>query len=186
MIMAEDPKNPGIADETAENLTAGQSGAHQNTVKIPSKVLFLSITIAVILLLGIGGWFVFQHFFASHDAENKAKIEQVEDEKDKSPESNVFLSIPEVLVNLRSTKPKGNVLRATFILQIYIKEDEPKIKEFLPIILDQLLSYLRDQTINDLEGPGLERMRQALLLRINNLIRPLKVHRVILKDFIIQ
>ena len=186
MIMAEDPKNPGVVEETEEKLVTEKSGTHHNPANKPAKVLLLSITIAVILLLGIGGWFVFTHFFASHDAENKAKTAQVEDEKEKHPESNVFLAIPEVLVNLRSTKPKGNVLRTTLMLQIYAKEDESKIKEFIPIILDQLLSYLRDQAISDLEGPGLERMRQALLIRINNVIHPLRVHRVIIKDFIIQ
>ena len=56
----------------------------------------------------------------------------------------------------------------------------------MPIILDQLLSYLRDQSISDLEGPGLERMREAILLRISNIVRPIKIHRAILKDFIIQ
>ena len=96
------------------------------------------------------------------------------------------MTIPEIVVNLRSISSKGNILRSTFALQIYNKQDEPKIREFMPIILDQMLSYLRDQSINDLEGPGLERMREAILLRVNNVVRPIKVHRVVLKDFIIQ
>jgi flagellar basal body-associated protein FliL len=45
---------------------------------------------------------------------------------------------------------------------------------------------LRDQSVGDLEGPGLDRMREAILLRINNIVRPIKIHRIVLRDFIIQ
>ncbi len=184
--MAEDPKNIGIAQQNEESLVKDKTGTYHNTEKITPRMLFFCITFAAILLLSIGGWFVFKHFFASNDAENKSKNEHIEENYNVTSENKVFLSVPEILVNLRSTKPKGNVLRATFMLQIYNKEDEPKIREFLPIILDQLLTYLRDQTVSDLEGSGLERMRQALLVRINNVVHPLKIHRVIIKDFIIQ
>jgi flagellar basal body-associated protein FliL len=101
-------------------------------------------------------------------------------------EANYYVPIPEIVVNLRSVNTKGNILRTNLSLQVYHKEDEVKIKEFMPVILDQILSYLRDQSVGDLEGPGLDRMREAILLRINNIVRPIKIHRIVLRDFIIQ
>lgn len=169
--MADQPKD---IDETEKELKKQTEEQAQNSIKkkkIPSKVLLSSTIVSVILMFSVAGWYFYNH----HSIHNEA-----------SPEANYYVSIPEIVVNLRSVSSKGNILRATYSLQIYNKEEEPKIKEFMPIILDQVLSYLRDQSINDLEGPGLERMREAILLRINNIVRPIKIHRVVLKDFIIQ
>jgi flagellar basal body-associated protein FliL len=139
--------------------------------KVSPKVLLVNTILFIILLFCVCGWFIYDHF-SDHNTTHR--------------EINCYVSIPEIVVNLRSVNPKGNILRATFNLQIYNKDDEERIRDFMPIILDQLLSYLRDQSISDLEGPGLERMREAILLRISNIVRPIKIHRVILKDFIIQ
>jgi flagellar basal body-associated protein FliL len=182
--MAEIPKDVDEIEEGAENILTEQAQVSASKKKISPKVLLGCIIGLVFLVLCTGGWFLYKHFSSSPEEKKNPQI--MEEGKDTIPQINCFISIPEVVVNLRSNKPKGNILRTTLVLQIYSKEDEQKIKEFTPIILDQTLSYLRDQSVNDLEGPGLERMRQAILLRINNIIRPLKIYRVILKDFIIQ
>lgn len=184
ITMAEIPKDVDQAEGKLENAPLEQAQDSASKKKISPKVLLgCIIGLALLLFLG-GGWFLYKHFSAPQEEEKK--ISQAEEGKDTLPLVNCFVAIPEAVVNLRSQKPKGNILRTTLVLQIYNREDEQKIKEFTPIILDQVLSYLRDQSVNDLEGPGLERMRQAILLRINNIVRPIKVYRVILKDFIIQ
>ena len=181
---------PEIATESQENQEVKASVTETALPfwkKNPKKVLLASIIGGGFMILLMSGWFVFKHFFDNKLEEvHKNTTDDDEVVKEISPESNLFISIPEIVVNLRSLKAKGNVLRATFSLQMYSREDENKIKDYQPIIIDQMLSYLRDQSIADLEGAGLERMRQALLTRVNNLIKPLKVHRVIIKDFIIQ
>ena len=184
ITMADIPKDVDETEEGAQNTLLNQTQDGAKKKKISPKVLLGCIIGLMILVFCGGGWFLYKHF--SSLSEEEKKNAQVEDGKNIVPQINCFVAIPEAVVNLRSTKPKGNILRTTFILQIYNKEDEQKIKEFTPLILDQILSYLRDQSVNDLEGPGLERMRQAILLRINNIIRPIKIYRVILKDFIIQ
>lgn len=155
--------------------------------KIPKKVLRISIILIVILGLFYAGWLIFNSFFGKKSEklhENNANGSSYSSEM--SPEYNFFLPTPEVIVNLRSLKTKGNILRATFYLQLYNREDEIKIKELFPVIIDQSIAYLRDQSVADFEGIGLERVRQALLTRINNVIHPLKIYRVIIKDFVIQ
>lgn len=184
ITMADTPKDVEQSEEKLESAHLEQAQATATRKKISPMVLLGCIIGFVFLLLFGGGWLIYKNF-SSPPAEEK-KNSQAEEGKDTLPLGNYFVAIPEAVVNLRSQKPKGNILRTTLVLQIYNKEDEQRIKEFTPIILDQVLSYLRDQSVSDLEGPGLERMRQAILLRINNIVRPIKVYRVILKDFIIQ
>ncbi len=169
--MAYQPKDIDETEKELKNQIEEQAQSSTKNKKIPSKVLLASTIVSLILIFFISSWFIYDRFLQHSET---------------LQETNYYVAIPEIVVNLRSVNPKGNILRATFSLQICNKEEEPKIKEFMPIILDQLLSYLRDQSINDLEGPGLARMREAILLRINNIIRPIKIHRVVLKDFIIQ
>lgn len=182
--MADTPENPDGAQEQLGEGTSSQSQEPEKKNKIPPRVLLICIIIVSILVLSISGWFLYKHFTAHPEASKKTS--ETEEGKEKPPESNSFVSVPEIIANLRSTRPKGNILRTNLLLQLYKKEDEPKIKEYIPVILDQMISYLRDQSVSDLEGPGLERMRQAILLRVNNILRPLKIYRVLLKDFIIQ
>ncbi len=176
-------KNEELSEE--EKKLADEAAAK----KKKKKMLF--IIIGVVLLLVIGGGAAAFFMIGNEEAENLEKditlSDDDEDQKDK-PASLFFVQIPEVIVNLRAAnqKDRGNILRATFLLQLYDKKDEPKIREAFPIIIDQILSYLRDQSVTDLSGPGLERMRQALLIRINGIIKPSKVHHVTIKDFIIQ
>lgn len=169
--MTEEPKDIEGTEKGLESQTKQTIEVSVGKKKKLSKVLLSSTIAGVFLTFSISGWFFYNHFSHHSETANGA---------------NYYVTIPEIVVNLRSISSKGNILRSTFALQIYNKQDEPKIREFMPIILDQMLSYLRDQSINDLEGPGLERMREAILLRVNNVVRPIKVHRVVLKDFIIQ
>ena len=169
--MAHEPKNVDVTGDKLKNLMDQQIHNGKQKKKIPSRVLLVNTIIFVILLLCVGGWFFSGLFIENNETQH---------------ETNYYVSIPEVVVNLRSINPKGNILRATFNLQIHKKEEEAKIKEYIPVILDQLLSYLRDQSVSDLEGPGLERMREALLLRINNIVRPIRINRITIYNFLIQ
>jgi flagellar basal body-associated protein FliL len=169
--MAHEPKNVDVTGDKLKNLMDQQIHNGKQNKKIPSRVLLVNTIIFVILLLCVGGWFFSGHFIENNETQH---------------ETNYYVSIPEVVVNLRSINPKGNILRATFNLQIHKKQEEAKIKEYIPVILDQLLSYLRDQSVSDLEGPGLERMREALLLRINNIVRPIRINRITIYNFLIQ
>jgi len=171
MLMAHEPKNVDVTGDKLKNLMDQQIHNGKQNKKIPSRVLLVNTIIFVVLLLCVGGWFFSGLFIENNETQH---------------ETNYYVSIPEVVVNLRSINPKGNILRATFNLQIHKKEEEAKIKEYIPVILDQLLSYLRDQSVSDLEGPGLERMREALLLRINNIVRPIRINRITIYNFLIQ
>ncbi len=98
-----------------------------------------------------------------------------------------FLPIPEMIVNLKSTKSHGNILKAVFVLEIGTIQEKEEIEHLKPLIMDQFQSYLRELEISDVEGgAGIERVRQELFNRVNAIIAPLKVRQVLIKDFLVQ
>lgn len=168
--MAEDIENK---DKKAKDNVLTEDGKNNN-----KNIIFI-IVVLNILILGIcGGYF----YFLKHSEKDKKH----EEETPQEPIELSFLSLPEIIVNLKSNKPRGNILKATFVLQMYKKNDETKIKESQPIVIDQIMSYLREQTLNELEGNGLEIIKQSIFDRINTAIKPLKIYKIMIKEFIVQ
>ncbi len=98
-----------------------------------------------------------------------------------------FLSLPEMIVNLKSTKSRGNILKTIFVLEIESLAEKEKIDHLKPLIIDQFQSYLRELEANDIQGAaGMERVRQELFNRVNTIITPLKIRQILVKDFLIQ
>lgn len=98
-----------------------------------------------------------------------------------------FLPLPELIVNLKSSKSRGNILKSVFVLEIETLKEKEKIDHLKPLIIDQFQSYLRELEANDIQGAaGIERVRQELFNRVNTIITPLKVRQVLVKDFLIQ
>lgn len=98
-----------------------------------------------------------------------------------------FLPLPELLVNLKPYRGKTAILKATFVLQIAEEKEREEINHFTPIITDQFQTFLREMNVTDLQGAsGIERIRQELLVRINQIVKPYKVMEVLVKDFLIQ
>lgn len=98
-----------------------------------------------------------------------------------------FISLPELLVNLKIYQGKSAILKASFVLQVANEKDASEINHFIPVITDQFQTFLREMTIVDLQGAaGIERIRQELLVRINQIIKPVKIMEVLVKDFLVQ
>ena len=148
-----------------------------------SSLTIILLSLNLLVVLGVGGYLAYHFIFKK---ETVTDSHAVEIEKVEEPEHLVFSQIPEIIVNLKSNKPRGNILKVTFAVQLIKKEDEEAIKTAQPIIIDQIMSYLREQTVNDLEGFGLDRLKQAIFERINTAIKPLKIYRLMIKEFIVQ
>ncbi|MCX7338815.1 MAG: flagellar basal body-associated FliL family protein [Alphaproteobacteria bacterium] len=121
----------------------------------------------------------------------KDKIWPTNDKIKKADDVNLlevaFLNMPEILVNLKSDKPRGNMLKASFVFELNSPEDKEEVDHVKPLIVDQFQSYLREQEVSDLQGAvGLERLRQELLNRVNTIISPRKIRQVLLKEFLLQ
>lgn len=122
---------------------------------------------------------------ASNQASKKGEEDKIEKEEEGGEIA--FLNLPEILFNLKATKGKGTILKATFVLELRRLSDKEKVDHLKPLIIDQMQSYLRELEVVDIQGAaGLERIRQELLNRINISIAPIKIRQVLIKDFIFQ
>lgn len=94
---------------------------------------------------------------------------------------------PEITTKLKTTKNKESILKARFSLEIASHDEKAKVNKKMHLIANQLKKKLETYAATDLtKTKGIESLRKELLTNINKIIRPIKVNRVFIKDFIIH
>jgi flagellar FliL protein len=161
----------------------------QEEVAKPEKKkssLLLYIIILVVLIAG-GVAAVFLTPLKDKIMGSSASKAKTSEEPEVDLKEITFLTLPEVIVNLKSTKGRGAILKAQFIIELATLKDKDPVDRVKPLIIDQFQSYLRELELTDLQGAaGLERIRQELQNRVSNLVAPVKIRQVLFKDFLIQ
>lgn len=178
-----------------------QTNNESNEAAAPAKKsnLLLFILIPVLILVGIAaGIFLAPMFGGSKDkkehateAKHQGEEELSEEDKQKKakldPKHIAFVLIPDVLVNLKSSKQRPVFLKVSLALEIHDPTMKDTIENLRPKIVDQMQVFLRDLDITDVTGSSnLQRLRQELQVRVNNAVSPLKVQDVLIKDFLVQ
>ncbi|MBP9753238.1 MAG: flagellar basal body-associated FliL family protein [Proteobacteria bacterium] len=150
-------------------------------VKRILKPLIIIGSIVVVL----GG--VFLSPIGSKLFNNKSEEAISEEERAKKAREITYLPLPETVVNIKNPKGKNTFLKASFTLLISNEKEREHINYFVPLINDQFQTYLREMDVEDIQGAaGIERIRQELLIRINQVITPFKVKEVLVKEFLVQ
>lgn len=99
----------------------------------------------------------------------------------------LFVTLPDLLVNLVQTGPRRNYLKLSLVVEVKENEASKKIEQVLPKIVDRLQVFLRTLRISDLEGSiGLPRLKAHLKAEVNMEIKPYTVQDVLFKEVIIQ
>ena len=102
-------------------------------------------------------------------------------------ETAIFYDLPEMLVNLNTSGRVRNFLKMRVTLELASAEDIITVETVLPRIVDNFQVYLRDRSVDDLQGAaGMYRLREELLNRINSAVRPIRVNDVLFKEMIVQ
>jgi flagellar FliL protein len=159
--------------------------------KLSGKKLVLFI-ILPLLLLGGGGAAAYFLLFAHDDkgkigASDQATHEEQSDDTADDGKPPVFFDMDEMLVNLASSGPKPNYLKLKLALELGSQEDQKKLEEVLPRIVDQFQVYLRGVRVDDLQGSeGLQRLREELLMRARMAGKPVKIRDVLFKTVQVQ
>lgn len=153
----------------------GSEAAPSRSKKKPF-IIITAITTVLLLLIAAATYFYFSHVKSKENPEENFKIQDVE-----------FIPLQEMNINLKTNKGDVSILRATFFLEVEDLKQKEKIEKFKPIIIDQFQTYLRELDFATLRGSGgLERLRQDLVIRVNGIIKPLKIRNILFKDFLIQ
>ena len=198
--MAEDLEEDFEEGEGSDDGGGETSGGHGGGGGGGKKKLILFIVLPLLLVVGAGAGAYFSGLLdgllhkggeteAAAEPEKKSKAEK----KDAAPEhptevqAAVFYDLPEILVNLNSPGRKQNFLKIRVSLELESALDVGKIEAVMPRIIDNFQVYLRELRVDDLQGSaGMLRLREELMARVNNAVKPAKVNDVLFKEMLVQ
>jgi flagellar protein FliL len=99
----------------------------------------------------------------------------------------VFVDLPELLVNLNVTGRRLHFLKIAAALEVAGEDQAAVVRQFVPRILDSFHVYLRAITPEELQGAeGVYRIKEELLVRTNEAVRPAQVRDVLVREMLVQ
>ena len=131
-----------------------------------------------------GGFFAYKKFLAPHPAitaggEEQAKPETVEKEGEMFP-------LEPFVVNLADPKGK-RYLKVKITLELESPAAKAKADKLVPKMQDMVIMMLTSLSFEDVMAPeGKIRIKEELLERFNQILRPERVKNLFFTDFVIQ
>lgn len=167
-----------MSDET-EGQFEGDDLEGQGKRKRGKRAIIIAAAVVVLLLVIGGGGAAYYFLFAAQPEEAEVAPE--------APKVTVFYDLPDILVNLNSSGRQASYLK----LKIALEHNDPlavtKLNELLPRVVDNFQIYLRELRPDDLVGSaGLYRLKEELLIRVNQAVAPIKINDVLFKEMLIQ
>jgi len=188
-----------MADDLEETLGEAELVEGLERKKFSGKKLVIAaIAVVVALLVVVGVMTIFGG--DDEDASEDAVMEQMaedaadrnqqsEAEQDKSVEElkTLFIDIDEQIYNLNTSGQGTSFLKATITLEIDRESFRADIQAKMPRILDEFNVYMRELRPEDLNGAsGIFRLKEELLMRINQAVAPSRVKDVLFQQFVVQ
>ncbi|MFA6279353.1 MAG: flagellar basal body-associated FliL family protein [Bdellovibrionales bacterium] len=203
----DEAKEEGAA-EGEEGQGEGEEGLHPPKKKLSKKMMIIIAAAAFVVLAGGGAGLFFSGILggsqpaaegaahggeknaADHAAEKTegaaAQGEEAGTEKDEKV-APVFFPLGDVLVNLSGDGKRPNFLKIKVNLELADEKDVPAIEALKPRIIDHFQIYLRELRVEDLRGSaGLYRLREELLLRVTEAVKPIRVRDVLFQEMLVQ
>jgi flagellar FliL protein len=152
-----------------------------------TKIIIIGVIAFVVIAGGVAAVFL-TPLKDKIFGENKEKVQALKEEESlRSLMEITFLQLPDVIINLKATNSRPGTLKASFIVELIKAKDKETVDHLKPLIIDQFQTYLRELEMSDVQGSvGLERVRQELKNRITNLVAPIQIRQVLIKEFLIQ
>lgn len=98
-----------------------------------------------------------------------------------------FVTITELLVNLRSDGNRPRFLKLVVAFEIADENAAAALEKFTPRIVDSFQIYLRSLSTEDLNEPSsVFRLKENLIARTNSAIAPAMVSDVLVKEMLVQ
>ena len=99
----------------------------------------------------------------------------------------VFYDLPDMIVNLNSSGRQSRYLKIKVALEFGDPRVVDQIETVMPRIVDHFQVYLRELREDDLRGSaGLYRLKEELMIRVNQALRPAKIRDVLFKEMLVQ
>jgi flagellar protein FliL len=151
------------------------------------KLTFLVLIPLVLLLCGGGAAMFLGVVPSPFSADAAAAWKGPERDPPDDPLQVVFISLPDILVNLNVSGRRLRFLKFVAALEVRDQEDAALVQQFMPRISDNFHSYMRAVQAEDLAGPeAVYRVKRDLLARVNQVVRPVQVRDVLIKEMLVQ
>jgi flagellar FliL protein len=99
----------------------------------------------------------------------------------------VFVDLPDILVNLKGSPQRPRFLKLRVSLEVASAQTAQGVQALSPRILDSFQLYLREIMPEELGGAqGMERLKEALLARVDQAIEPVRIDDVLFKEMLVQ
>ncbi len=145
--------------------------------------LILAVAGALLLLAGGGA----AAFFMGIMPTGSAAVAEQDAQAESAHEDIVFVDLPELLVNLNATGKRLHFLKLATALEVSGEDQAAVVRQFVPRILDSFHMYLRAITPEELQGSeGVYRLKEELLVRTNEAVRPAQVRDVLVREMLVQ
>ena len=175
------------ADEADEAKAGEGEGEGEGQPEAPKRRRFSGKKIALFVglpILLLGGAYQFGVFDMLLGGGGEAAAKKAEAEV---PKEAVYLELPDMLVNLRSTGKQPSYLKLSVSLEFDDPLILPEVEKVKPRIIDRFQVYLRELRAEDISGSaGVYRLKEELLARINAAIEPHEVKDVLFREMLIQ
>ena len=103
------------------------------------------------------------------------------------PKEAVYVELPDMLVNLRSSGKQPSYLKLAVSLELDDPLVVPEVEKVKPRIIDRFQVYLRELRAEDISGSaGVYLLKEELLARINVAIEPHEIKDVLFREMLIQ
>lgn len=190
----EEEKKPdeenAAAPENAEG-TEGENLEGEAKGKKLNKKMIIIIIVAGLVLVGGGVAAALMLTSSSTAVEPAAEVGAQEQHAEAASGENsgkpVFFALGDLLVNLSGEGKRPNYLKVKISLELADEKDSATMETLKPRIIDSFQVYLRELRIEDLRGSaGIYRLREALLLRVTEIVQPIRVRDVLFQEMLVQ
>jgi flagellar FliL protein len=176
-----------MSDETASEDEVLEHEEEEPGRRFSGKKLVLFVILPLLLVGGGGAGAFFAGLFDPLLGHGEEMAEAEEGHGEEADQAAVFYDMPDMLVNLSSNGRRSAFLKLKVSLELASAEDQARIEAVMPRIVDNFQVYLRELRVEDLQGAtGMYRLREELLLRVNNAARPAQVNDVLFKEMLVQ
>ena len=178
--MADEPEEDAEVTEAGGEEQDGEGG--EGKKRFAGKTLILFIVLPAVLAIGtLAAVLVFDPLGLF----SEEMVQTVDAEEPDKPV--LFYEMPDMLVNLSHKDKRSHYLKLKVALEMSDRETKRSIEPMLPRIMDIFQIYLRELRSEDLEGSaGVYRLKEELLRRINLVLNPRKIDRILFKEMIVQ
>lgn len=161
-----------------------------------SKLKIIIIAVVAVAVLGAGGYFGYNQFFAEKEKTTKKAVQQQipVQQTQQMVQNGSYLQqvvsaktfgLDEFLVNLADEDGK-RYLKVKVFLGYDNKKLDAELEEKKPILRDAVISVLRSKKSTDISAKGIENIKMEIIQRINATLDKGQLNNVYFNDILVQ